>query len=1251
MPLSDDSLRTDLEIVGDHLHLLVESSPEGMVICDDCNRIIFANPQFCSMFGWGRDEVTGKDIDEVVAGAEEVAAEASLVSSTVFSTPHMIPDAVRVRKDGKMINVSILAGPVLADGRTVGAYGIYRDISFKKKAEDDIRREKAFFENLFEKAPEAILLCGREARGIKVNRAFTELFGYTREDIEGEDVNLLLARDPELLREARGLDALSWSTWKPFSLDTWRTRKDGTRIPVGILQFPFKVDDENEVEYTIYRDRTSELRARAALRREKAFFENLFEACPDAIILSNREGQVLRANRAFYELFGYSKEDRIIGSDIFGIVARDPRNEKEARELEERFWSGEEIDREVVRQRKDGSDLHLHLTQVPFRLEEGSVVGYIIYRDIEHRKKAERETVRHLAFERLISSISSLFLSPGDIAEQAREAVSEIAAHIGATHAFVYVFTDGESVTPLARWTDPEIEPGNTPHINQPWTWLAKRIRKEPVVYVPDTSALPPEASEECFFALSLGWKSFVAYPIFAGECCRGFALFGNSLRQDPWRGPDAPSGKIFCNIIGQAFLRHDLEEARREPERFLNDILQFQTDFVVRIKPDFSVIFANRAFWEFLGVPEGLPRGTSLKDLMKEEDLEQACRRVKPLSRENPVSVSEEEMTGHDGAKQWIQWIDRGIFDVNGDLVEIQGVGRDISRLKRAQEALKESERKFLNIVEDQDEFIIRFQPDGTLTFANSSYCRRFGKKLEEILGECVFDHVDQAEATRLKREHFDRLTPENPTNTDESWSLLPDGQIRLEQWQNRGVFDQDGNLVTIQCVGRDITSQREAEQALRESERRYAAIVESQIEMVCRFNTEGKVTFVNDAFCLFFGLERENILSRPLSEVMGDPEASSTITCSDGLCLSDPASFFEHSLTLPPGKKRWLRWSRRGIFDEKGDLTEIQAVARDMTDIKRTEEELRHLNSILRSIRGVNRLISRHQDSERLVQEICAHLVETRGYRNVWIGILGKGGSLASVSEAGIGPDGRPLSERIRKGMLNEWGMSVLKEPGVHIKRGIITMTDCPLLDRYEETGIMATRLEFSGKIFGLISVSVTGESPIDPEEQLLFSELAEDISFALHVIGTEMDRREKAATLEEKARQLDLLVSAHPSGLWEWDVGEGRVAMNSAYETMLGYSPGEMGQSIETWKGQVHPDDLPRMMDLLNRILSGGDGENTYEVDFRMLKKEGTWLRIRSRGFVVRRDRNGRAARMVGIQTPIDQEHQEGQEEERP
>jgi PAS domain S-box-containing protein len=181
------------------------------------------------------------------------------------------------------------------------------------------------------------------------------------------------------------------------------------------------------------------------------------------------------------------------------------------------------------------------------------------------------------------------------------------------------------------------------------------------------------------------------------------------------------------------------------------------------------------------------------------------------------------------------------------------------------------------------------------------------------------------------------------------------------------------------------------------------------------------------------------------------------------------------------------------------------------------------------------------------------------------------------------------------------------------------------------------MTIRLEYAKKIYGLLSVSLPGDAHFDPEEQTLFSELAEDISFALHAIETERDRQKKAATLEEKARQLELLVLEHSSGLWEWDVNEGRVVMNSAYETMLGYSPGEMGQSLEDWKRQIHPDDQAGVIEMLRKVLSGTNNEDIYKIEFRMLKKEGTWLPLRGRGFVVRRDKNGRAAKMVGIHTP--------------
>lgn len=925
----------------DHLRLLVESSPEGMVICDASDRIVFANPEFCRMFGWDRSEITGIPINQIVASSPDVLEEASMVSSSVLSNPHVIPDTYRTRRNGSKIPVSLLAGPISDGEKVIGVYGIYRDTSPRKQAEAQAKREKAFFVNLFENAPEAIVICDRQEKATRCNRAFTEMFGFSSEEIAGKDLNDLLTNDEELRREARNIDVLAWSGDEPVKVDTWRTRRDGTMIPVRVLQFPFRVDEETLVDYTIYRDRTAEIRAEAALKREKYFFEALFELSPDAIIVCTREGKILRANGSFYSLFGYEIEDRIIGTDLFELVTKKPESKAEAKELDRRFWEGESIDRDVVRQRKDGTDINLHLNQVLLETDDGDLVDYIVYRNIDDRKKTEA---------------------------------------------------------------------------------------------------------------------------------------------------------------------------------------------------------------------------------------------------------------------------------------------------------ALRESQQQFLHIVEDQDEFIIRFSPDRILTFANSAYCRRFGKTREELTGRSIFDHVDSEEAERLTKKHFDQLTPDNPTNVDESWSLLPDGEVRLEQWQNRGIFDENGNLVCVQAVGRDITAQRETEKALRESEKRYAAIVEGQVEMVCRFLPGGEITFVNDAFCSFFGVTREQTLSRPLCLPLGPEGWDALNERKEGLSIQDDPVFVEHPCTIPSGEKKWIRWSRKAIFGEDGSMKEIQVVGRDFTRVKENEEELKHLNDVLRSIRGVNRIIFRHNDSETLIRDICALMIETRGYRNVWIGTLGAGGKLATITEAGLGPDGRPLSETTRNVMLSSWGLSVLENPGVTIQRRVTTITDCPLMDRYKESGIMASRLEYDNRVFGLISVSIPGDIQLDPEEKILFSELAWDVSFALHTIEVTRDREEKTETLLGKARQLELLVDHHQDGLWEWDVQAGRVILNSSYETSLGYAAGEMERSYSASIAKIHPDDRPATLEQLEKVISDKTGGDIYRMVYRMRRKDGNWQRLLDRGYVVRRDRHGKALRMVGTHTNL-------------
>jgi hypothetical protein len=100
---------------------------------------------------------------------------------------------------------------------------------------------------------------------------------------------------------------------------------------------------------------------------------------------------------------------------------------------------------------------------------------------------------------------------------------------------------------------------------------------------------------------------------------------------------------------------------------------------------------------------------------------------------------------------------------------------------------------------------------------------------------------------------------------------------------------------------------------------------------------------------------------------------------------------------------------------------------------------------------------------------------------------------------------------------------------------------------------------------------------------------------------------------------------------------------------YATILvGLLPRRDGHLHRKLEGTDPPDDLPGMIDLLKRDISAGRGEHLRG---RQESKEGgTWLTLPEPGFVVRRDRNGRAARMVGIHTPICQDHQAGKEEER-
>lgn len=138
------------------------------------------------------------------------------------------------------------------------------------------------------------------------------------------------------------------------------------------------------------------------------------------------------------------------------------------------------------------------------------------------------------------------------------------------------------------------------------------------------------------------------------------------------------------------------------------------------------------------------------------------------------------------------------------------------------------------------------------------------------------------------------------------------------------------------------DITLSRLAEQALRESETRYRGIVEDQSELICRWNTDSELTFANEAFRRFFQAGQEELIGLPFLDYLPDPEKAVVKLLYTTRTPEKPVERYEYEYVNRQGRKYWIDWRIRALFDETGAVVEYQAVGTDISKRKKSEEAL---------------------------------------------------------------------------------------------------------------------------------------------------------------------------------------------------------------------------------------------------------------------------------------------------------------------
>ena len=495
----------------------------------------------------------------------------------------------------------------------------------------------------------------------------------------------------------------------------------------------------------------------------------------------------------------------------------------------------------------------------------------------------------------------------------------------------------------------------------------------------------------------------------------------------------------------------------------------------------------------------------------------------------------------------------------------------RGIEERKQTEAELSKSEKRYRAVVDDMPAMICRFLPDGTLTFVNGPYCSYFKRQREELLGENFFQFIPEEDQPKVKN-HFLSLTPDSPMVTYDHQVIAPGGALCWQRWTDRALFDEQDIVVEYQSIGYDVTENKKAEEALRESEEKYRTILENIEDGYFEVDLAGNFTLVNDSLCRIAGYPREALLA------MNNRDYASAETAKEMYQIfnrtyrtGEPAKMVDYEIFRKDGSPRILEMSASLMKDSTGDPIGFRGVVRDVTERKRAEEALRESEERFREMAENLREVFWMFDWVK--QKV---IYVSPAYKEIW---------------------GRSIEDLYNS--YEEWSKSIHPDDTEYARESFVKIVET---GGGEPREYRIVRPDGTVRWISDRGFAIQGK---DGRVQRIAG-IAEDITERYQAI-------EALRASEEKYRTA---LEANPDPVVVYDI-EGKVVyFNPAFTRVFGWSLGErLGKKMDSF---VPEENWPETKMMINRVLAG---ESFSGIESRRYTKEGKIIPVSISGAVLR------------------------------